>query len=158
VCPSALRDKAILVSAPCQHHRLGSLGCRLVKIPQRRPGRVVRWADRDGTITAKIVRATPPLDRAALARAFVAKVVLGLPTTAMLIERLKVDKQLRRLCGWEHLGELPSEATFSRAFAEFAQSQLPVRVHEVPIKRSHEERLVALSRAMPPRSRPAKSR
>jgi Transposase DDE domain/Transposase domain (DUF772) len=84
----------------------------------------------------------PPLDRAALARAFVAKAVLGLPTTAMLIERLTVDKQLRRLCGWEHLGELPSEATFSRAFAEFAQSQLPVRVHEALIKRSHEERLV----------------
>jgi hypothetical protein len=84
----------------------------------------------------------PPLDRAALARAFVAKAMLGLPTTAMLIERLTVDKQLRRLCGWEHLGELPSEATFSRAFAEFAQSQLPVRVHEALIKRSHEERLV----------------
>jgi hypothetical protein len=30
--------------------------------------------------------------------------------TAMLIERLAVDKQLRRLCGWEHRGELPSEA------------------------------------------------
>ena len=84
----------------------------------------------------------PPLDRATLARAFVAKMVLGLPTTAMLIERLKVDKQLRRLCGWEHLGELPSEATFSRAFAEFAQSRLPARVHEALIKRSHEERLV----------------
>ena len=41
----------------------------------------------------------PPCDRAALARAFVAKAVIGLPTTSMLIERLKVDKQLRRLCG-----------------------------------------------------------
>jgi len=41
----------------------------------------------------------PPHDRAALARAFVAKAVLGLPTTLMLIERLMVDKQLRRLCG-----------------------------------------------------------
>ena len=39
----------------------------------------------------------PPCDRAALARAFVAKAVIGLPTTSMLIERLKVDKQLRRL-------------------------------------------------------------
>jgi len=84
----------------------------------------------------------PPHDRAALARAFVAKAVLGLPTTAILIERLTVDKQLRRLCGWEHLGELPSEATFSRGFAEFARSQLPVRLHEALIKRSHEERLV----------------
>jgi hypothetical protein len=30
----------------------------------------------------------PPCDRAALARAFVAKAVIGLPLTAMLIERL----------------------------------------------------------------------
>jgi hypothetical protein len=33
----------------------------------------------------------PPCDRAALARAFVAKAVIGLPTTSMLIERLKVE-------------------------------------------------------------------
>jgi Transposase DDE domain/Transposase domain (DUF772) len=83
----------------------------------------------------------PPCDRAALARAFVAKAVIGLPTTSMLIERLTVDKQLRRLCGW-HPGELPSEATFSRAFAEFARSELPVRLHAALIKRSHEDRLV----------------
>jgi DDE family transposase len=68
--------------------------------------------------------------------------VIGLPTTSMLIERLKVDKQLRRLCGWERRGELSSEATFSRAFAEFARSELPSRVHEALIKRTHEDRLV----------------
>ena len=84
----------------------------------------------------------PPCDRAALARAFVAKAVIGLPTTSMLIERLKVDKQLRRLCGWERRGELCSEATFLRAFAEFARSELPSRVHEALIKRTHEDRLV----------------
>jgi hypothetical protein len=39
-----------------------------------------------------------------------------------------VDKQLRRLCGWERRGELCSEATFSRAFAEFARSELPSRL------------------------------
>ena len=81
-------------------------------------------------------------DRAALARAFVAKAVIGLPTTSMLIERLTVDKQLRRLCGWERPGELSSEATFSRAFAEFALSELPSRLHEALIKRTHEDRLV----------------
>ena len=78
----------------------------------------------------------PPRDRAALARAFVAKAVIGLPTTSMLIERLKVDKQLRRLCGWERPAELCSEATFSRAFAEFARSELPSRLHEALIKRT----------------------
>ena len=36
----------------------------------------------------------PPEDRRALARAFVAKAVLGVPTTSALIERLAVDKSL----------------------------------------------------------------
>src|SRR5213078_3563907 len=48
----------------------------------------------------------PLRDRAALARAFVAKAVMGLPTTSMLIERLAVDKRLRRLCGWERPGQV----------------------------------------------------
>jgi hypothetical protein len=103
----------------------------------------------------------PPCDRAALARAFVAKAVIGLPTTSMLIERLKVDKQLRRLCGWERRGELSSEATFSRAFAEFAWSELPSRVHAALIKRTHEDRLVGhISRdatAIEAREKPVKT-
>jgi Transposase DDE domain/Transposase domain (DUF772) len=103
----------------------------------------------------------PPCDRAALARAFIAKAVLGLPMTAMLIERLTVDKQLRRLCGWEHPGELPSEATFSRAFAEFARSALPCRLHEALIKRGYEDRLVGHlardSTAIEAREKPVKS-
>ena len=84
----------------------------------------------------------PLLDRAALARAFVAKMVMKLPTTSMLIEHLGADKRSRRLCGWERPGQVPSEATFSRAFAEFATSELPTRVHEALIKRTHEDRLV----------------
>ena len=43
----------------------------------------------------------PPEDRRALARAFVAKAVLGVPTTSALIERLAVDRSLRRILGWE---------------------------------------------------------
>lgn len=59
----------------------------------------------------------PQEDRAALARAFMAKAVFHLPTTRALIERLAVDRPLRRLCGWSRVGQLPSEATFSRAFS-----------------------------------------
>ena len=84
----------------------------------------------------------PPADRPALARAFVAKAVLGLPTTSGLIERLAVDATLRRLVGWQHAGEVPSESTFSRAFAEFAASELPSRVHAALVERTHEARLV----------------
>jgi transposase-like protein DUF772 len=67
----------------------------------------------------------PLAERAALARAFVAKAALNLPTTRMLIERVEADKTLRRLCGWSRPSEVPSESTFSRAFAEFAESELP---------------------------------
>ena len=103
----------------------------------------------------------PPADRHAIARAFVAKAVLGLPQTNMLIERLIADKTLRRLCGWEHSGQVPSEATFSRAFAEFAKAGLPARVHEALIKQTHAERLVGhISRdstAIEAREKPVKT-
>src|SRR6202140_2245491 len=84
----------------------------------------------------------PLEDRHALARAFVAKAVLDLPTTSGLIERLAVDATLRRLCGWERASQVPSESTFSRAFGEFADSSLPSRVHEALIKKTHKDRLI----------------
>lgn len=104
----------------------------------------------------------PRKDRAALARAFTAKAVLGIPLTNMLIERLEADKSLRRLCGWEQRGKIPSEATFSRAFGEFAVSELPTRVHEALIKKTHEERLAGhISRdatAIEAREKPVKTK
>ena len=84
----------------------------------------------------------PLKDRHALARAFVAKAVFGLPTTSALIERLSVDAALRRLCGWERAGNVPGESTFSRAFAEFALCDLPARAHEALIRATHRDRLV----------------
>jgi hypothetical protein len=103
----------------------------------------------------------PPADRYALARAFVAKAVLSLPTTLALVERLAADATLRRLCGWEGRSEVPSESTFSRAFAEFAASGLPARVHEALIQKTHKDRLVGhISRdatAIEVRERPAKA-
>ncbi len=84
----------------------------------------------------------PPCERAALARAFVAKAVFNVPTTRLLIDMLSADKTLRRLCGWQRAGEVPSEATFSRAFAAFAASALPSRLHDALIKETHADRLV----------------
>jgi hypothetical protein len=102
----------------------------------------------------------PAQDRHALARAFIAKAVLDLSTTAGLIERLAVDAVLRRLCGWERARQVPSESTFSRAFAEFAHSSLPVLVHEALIKRAYKDCLVGhISRdatAIETRERPVK--
>ena len=87
-------------------------------------------------------RGCPPSDRAALARAFIAKAVFALVTTRMLLDRLHHDSTLRRLCGWNSVKDIPSEATFSRAFAEFADSALPSRLHEALIERTQGERLV----------------
>jgi len=84
----------------------------------------------------------PPADRPALARAFIAKAVLAIPTTSLLIERLHSDQTLRQLCGWQRIGAVPSEATFSRAFAEFAAAALPARVHEALVIATHKNRLV----------------
>ena len=72
----------------------------------------------------------PPCPRLWLAHAFIAKHVYQFPTTGALIDALNTRPTLRQLCGWESAGEVPSEPTFSRAFAEFAADQLPQRIHE----------------------------
>ncbi len=62
--------------------------------------------------------------------------VYNIDTTTYLIERLKSDKNLRRICGWESTFQLPSESTFSRAFADFSNTLLPQRVHDALIKKT----------------------
>lgn len=84
----------------------------------------------------------PPAERVPLARAFIAKAVYGIPLTVLLIDRLKMDKRLRQLCGWHHAGAIPSPSTFSRAFAEFADAELPSRVHEAVILGAYKDRLI----------------
>jgi Transposase DDE domain/Transposase domain (DUF772) len=88
------------------------------------------------------VKGRPREDRQAIARAFVAKAVYNLETSRQLLERLSSDVSLRRICGWERLGGVPSEATFSRAFAEFADSGLPARVHAALIEQYQGPRLI----------------
>lgn len=73
-------------------------------------------------------------DRASIAKAFVAKAVYNFETTKVLIEYLRNSKNLRRLCGWEAQNDIPSESTFSRAFAEFSQGNLPQKIHEAMVK------------------------
>ena len=76
----------------------------------------------------------PPHERAWLANAFVAKAVLGIVHTSGLIERLMIDRALRRICGFSTCKALPSQASFSRAFDEFASARLAERTHEALIK------------------------
>ena len=64
-----------------------------------------------------------PLEsRVAMARAFIAKAVYNMSTTCVLLDRLETDPALRRICGWERRGHVPSESTFSRTFDKFVKS------------------------------------
>jgi hypothetical protein len=83
-----------------------------------------------------------PLDRQALARAFVAKAVYRHPTTIDLHRALQSTVNLRRICGFNTPGNLPSESTFSRAFAEFAESGLGNRVHDALVHEYLSQELV----------------
>ena len=65
-----------------------------------------------------------------------------MPTTRTLLDRLKTDIALRRICGWERASDIPEEWTFSRAFAEFSASQLSERVHERFIKKHYKDEIV----------------
>jgi Transposase DDE domain/Transposase domain (DUF772) len=93
------------------------------------------WARRSAT-------GRPARDRAALATAFLAKAILNLPTTRDLISRLRVDEALRQFCGWPSERAVPHESKFSRAFAEFAASQLPQQLHEAVIAATQQQRLI----------------
>ena len=84
----------------------------------------------------------PSKDRLAIASAFVAKVVYGFATTRQLLEALQRDDHLRRLCGWTSAQQVPHEATFSRAFDEFARMELPQFVHEALIRNTQQDRLI----------------
>ncbi len=94
----------------------------------------------------------PQEDRQTLARGFIAKAVWDLPTTRHLIDRLKVEPTLRRLCGWSRVVEIPSEATFSRAFAEFSQSRLPERMHEALVEEALGDALIGHGTRRPSRA------
>ena len=75
-----------------------------------------------------------PRERRALARAFVGKAVYNHPTTCATIEALKASPIFRRLCGFVGRGDVPSESTFSRAFAEFAEMGLGEKVHQALVE------------------------
>jgi hypothetical protein len=75
------------------------------------------------------------LERRAMARAFVGKAVYNHPTTRSTLEALRASPNFRRICGFIRSGDIPSEATFSRAFAEFAAKGLGDRVHEALVAR-----------------------
>ena len=73
-------------------------------------------------------------EREALSRSFAAKLFYRYPTTRDLIKALHSNPNLRKITGFETIGDIPSESTFSRAFNEFATSGLGTRVHDALVK------------------------
>ena len=87
-------------------------------------------------------RGQPPKSRLSLFLAFLAKSIYGIATTTLLIDYLNSNKLLRNLCGYEYRSQIPSESTFSRAFAQFSEVQLLERIHQQVIKENLSEELV----------------
>jgi hypothetical protein len=122
---------------PPMEEEIGELGTRarlLVQVLSMAP--LAPWLQR------RSGAGRPCQDRHKLAAAFLAKAVYNSVTTRQLIELLRGSAQLRRLCGWNAVSDLPHESTFSRAFAEFAASRLPQVLHQALISATHADRLV----------------
>lgn len=76
----------------------------------------------------------PPKEREAIARAFVAKAVLQYEKTSSLRKELLSTPNLRMICGFTKWQDVPSEATFSRAFAEYTNAGMGSVVHDALVK------------------------
>lgn len=99
---------------------------------------VPEFTDRLGSF-----RGRPKRDRAALFSAFIAKALWNLPTTEALMDRLHLDKVLRRLCLFEVDKKLPCKATFSNAFNEFSKLGLTQVIHAELIRQQFHGKIVA---------------
>jgi hypothetical protein len=64
----------------------------------------------------------------------VGKAVYHHPHTRATIEALRATPVFRRICGFVRRTDIPSEATFSRAFAEFAEIGLGEKVHAALVR------------------------
>ena len=84
----------------------------------------------------------PPHERVKILRSFVAKEIYQFSTREALVTALRGCPTLRRLCGWEMAYEVPSESTFCRAFAQFAQDQLPQLIHQTVVQKHCGPKLV----------------
>lgn len=84
--------------------------------------------------TSLFAKGRPQLSRAAFANSFIAKAILNLHSTKQLIERLKIDRVLLMLCGFDPSKKLPCEASFSNAFSEMAESEILNEIHAAVVK------------------------
>lgn len=142
---------------PALRQELGPLSERMEEFV-----RALALVGLDGFVVVRHGRGRRPHDRSSIARAFLAKAIFNLPHTRALLERLAQDEILRRLCGFETAADVPDETVFSRAFAEFAKTELPQRVQQALVQRTRAQRLVGHilrdSTAILVREKPAEKR
>ena len=91
--------------------------------------KILDFAQIEKNITVVKITNTPK-DREEMARAFIAKSVYNMQTTRDLIDRLKIDRTLRVLCGWRYANAIPSEAKFSRVFDELSELRIAEKTHK----------------------------
>ena len=95
--------------------------------------KILDFAEIEKNITVVTIT-NPPRDREEIARAFIAKSVYNLQTTRDLIDRLRIDRTLRMLCGWRYRTDIPSESKFSRVFKELSDLKIAQKTHEKFVK------------------------
>jgi len=102
----------------------------------------------------------PIKEREAIARSYLAKAVLRYQHTSSLRHALRSTPNIRAICGFARRRDVPSESTFSRAFAEFAKAGLGTVVHDALVKEHLSTELIGHvsrdSTAIVGREKPAK--
>ena len=81
----------------------------------------------------------PPYPYYPFARSMLAKSFFGTEKTSAFIQRLKSDPNLRFLCGFS---KVPSESTFSRAFALLAEEGIWGTALDGLVKEAHAGKIV----------------
>ena len=84
----------------------------------------------------------PPHSRTCIVHAFIAKEVYQYATREALVDALKARPTLRKLCGWESVDDVPSLSTFCRAFQQFANDELPQKIHAALVQQHCQPKLV----------------
>ena len=108
--------------------QLGTLSTKEEKLIK-----ILDFAEIEKNVTVVTITNTPK-NRIEIARAMIAKSVYNMQTTRDLIDRLESDRVLRVICGWRYKTDIPSEATFSRAFRELSDLEIAQKTHEKFVK------------------------
>lgn len=84
----------------------------------------------------------PPESRLCILKSFLLKSALNIMENKKLREILLGNDELRKLCGWDEVHNVPSESTFSRVFRDFAQMNVAEHIHEYLVKTAFNDKII----------------